>query len=95
MIEFETSAAAQLDRQGPSGSGVDGQPSGNDQCSHRVVHPYSIPTTGHYGRDSVSRQTKIGVGGWTVPGGRTWENTQIYEGANQIQRVVIIQRLLG
>jgi alkylation response protein AidB-like acyl-CoA dehydrogenase len=27
--------------------------------------------------------------------GRTWENTQIYEGTNQIQRVVMAKKLLG
>jgi hypothetical protein len=64
--------------------------------SHCVGHPYFIPTTGHHRVDwAPSRAEKSQVSGLGVTRRTIWENTQIYEGTNQIQRVVIAKRLLG
>jgi alkylation response protein AidB-like acyl-CoA dehydrogenase len=52
-----------------------------------------LGTTG--GTQCHGRPKRSKSADWTVPGGRTWENTQIYEGTNQIQRVVMAKKLLG
>lgn len=52
-----------------------------------------LGTTG--GTQCHGTQQRSRSADWTVPGGGTWENTQIYEGTNQIQRLVIAKRLLA
>ena len=49
-----------------------------------------------YRTDSVSRKSgERQESGLDVTGGLTWQNIQIYEGTNQIQRVAIVKKLLG
>jgi hypothetical protein len=52
-----------------------------------------LGTTPWTGRHGEPRRAKSA--GWASFAGPIWESTQIYEGTNQIQRVVIAKKLLG
>jgi alkylation response protein AidB-like acyl-CoA dehydrogenase len=52
-----------------------------------------LGTTAWTGGDGEPRRARSAD--WASPAGPIWESTQIYEGTNQIQRVVIAKRLLG
>jgi hypothetical protein len=52
-----------------------------------------LGTTGWTGRNGEPSRAKSAD--WTSLAGPIWENTQIYEGTNQIQRVVMAKKLLG
>lgn len=52
-----------------------------------------LGTTGWTGRHGKPRRARSAD--WESLAGPIWENTQIYEGTNQIQRVVIAKKLLG
>ena len=61
-----------------------------------ALHPYSIPTTWGYRVDSgclvAQNAGRIGNIGRN---GRITDSTQIYEGTNQVQRVVVFKHLLS
>ena len=60
-----------------------------------ALHPYSIPTTRHYLTDSDFLEGQIPVRNGNIGRhGRITDSTQIYEGTNQVQRVVISKHLL-
>jgi hypothetical protein len=59
--------------------------------------PSSIPSTGRHDREQASRHRTVlpAQRHWLTRDGRHDQTTQIYEGTNQIQRIVISKRLLG
>jgi alkylation response protein AidB-like acyl-CoA dehydrogenase len=52
-----------------------------------------LGTTGRTGHHGEPRRVRSAD--WESLAGPIWESTQIYEGTNQIQRVVISKKLLG